>query len=125
MVEYRAYTVGSDGHFMGVKPLVCADDAEAIDKAKRLVNGSDLELWNGKRFVIRLSPKPQKDPKPDTPQSGKNPSTETQPAPGSSVEHRTDNLAPADNLRVHVTRAPISKRKFAATTSLCVRALMP
>ena len=31
--EYRAYTVGSDGRFIGFEPLVCADDPEAIQKA--------------------------------------------------------------------------------------------
>ena len=54
MAEYRAYTVGHDGHFIGFEPLVCADDAEAIDKAKRLVDGHDVELWSGDRLVVRL-----------------------------------------------------------------------
>jgi hypothetical protein len=55
MAEYRAYTVGIDGHFIGFKALVCADDAEAIKKATRLVDGHDIELWSGARFIIRLS----------------------------------------------------------------------
>jgi hypothetical protein len=55
MAEYRAYTVGIDGHFVGYQPLVCADDAEAITEAKRLVDGHDIELWSGPRLVIRLS----------------------------------------------------------------------
>jgi hypothetical protein len=59
MAEYRAYTVGRDGHFVDAEPLVCADDAEAIEKAKRLVDGHDIELWNGARLVIRLSHKPK------------------------------------------------------------------
>ncbi len=59
MAEYRAYTVGRDGNFIGFDSLVCADDAEAIEKAKRLVNGHDVELWNGPRLVIRLSHKPE------------------------------------------------------------------
>jgi hypothetical protein len=54
VAEYRAYTVGHDGHFTGFEPLVCADDAEAIDKAKRLVDGHDVELWSGDRLVVRL-----------------------------------------------------------------------
>jgi hypothetical protein len=55
MAEYRAYTVGIDGHFVGFKALVCVDDAEAINKAKRPVDGHDIELWSGARFIIRLS----------------------------------------------------------------------
>jgi hypothetical protein len=46
VIEYRAYTVGSDGHFVDFRALVCADDAEAIEKTKRLVDGHDIELWN-------------------------------------------------------------------------------
>jgi hypothetical protein len=36
VAEYRAYTVGIDGHFIGFEPLVCADDSQAIDNAKRM-----------------------------------------------------------------------------------------
>jgi hypothetical protein len=57
MGEYRAYTVGPDGHFTGFEPLICGDDTEAIEKAKRLVNGQDVELWSGPRLVIRISHK--------------------------------------------------------------------
>ena len=57
MPEYRAYTVGADEHFVGYEPLVCADDAEAIEKAKRLSHDLPIELWSGARFVIRLEPK--------------------------------------------------------------------
>jgi hypothetical protein len=54
MPEYRAYLVGNDGHFCGSESLVCADDDEAIEKTKRLVDGHDIELWSGARLVIRL-----------------------------------------------------------------------
>ena len=54
MAEYRAYTVGRDGHFIAAKALTCADDAEAIDAAKPLVDGHDIELWSGDRLVTRL-----------------------------------------------------------------------
>jgi hypothetical protein len=47
MAEYRAYTVGFDGHFASFEPLVCHDDAEAIAKARSLVNGCDVEVWSG------------------------------------------------------------------------------
>ena len=55
MAEYRAYTVGDDGHFIGFEPLICTDECDAIEKAKRLVNGCDVELWSGPRFVTRIS----------------------------------------------------------------------
>jgi hypothetical protein len=40
MAEYRAYAVGIDGHFVSFEALVCVDDVEAIDKAKRLIDGA-------------------------------------------------------------------------------------
>jgi hypothetical protein len=55
MVEYRAYTVGSDGRFVGSEAFACADDLEAIEKARRLLDGHDIELWSGPRLVSRLS----------------------------------------------------------------------
>jgi hypothetical protein len=55
VAEYRIYTVGIYGHFIGFEPLVCADDAEATDKAKRLVDGHAVEVWSGQRLVARLS----------------------------------------------------------------------
>ena len=54
MEEYRAYFVGRDGHFNGFEPIVCADDAAAIEKTKRLVNRHGIEIWNGARLVGRL-----------------------------------------------------------------------
>jgi hypothetical protein len=54
VAEYRAYLVGSDGHFIGFEPMICRDDAEAIAQAGRLVDGCDMELWSGERFVVKL-----------------------------------------------------------------------
>jgi hypothetical protein len=56
MEEYRAYFVGRDGHFNGYEPIVCADDAAAIENAKRLVNRHGIEIWNRARLVGRLEP---------------------------------------------------------------------
>ena len=55
MAEYRVFTVGIDEHFLGYEPLVCGDDAEAIEMARRLCDGHDIELWCLERLVIRLS----------------------------------------------------------------------
>ena len=57
MQEYRAYTVGLDGRFLGFEAILCATDAEAIKKARLLVGDRPIELWSGSRFVIRLEPK--------------------------------------------------------------------
>jgi hypothetical protein len=54
--EYSAYFLGVDGHFNGYEPLVCTNDEAAIDTAKRLVNKNGIEIWNGARLVMCLSP---------------------------------------------------------------------
>ena len=50
-MEYRAYVVGEDGHFIRAVQLVCSDDSAARAEAKRLVDGHDIELWQGDRKV--------------------------------------------------------------------------
>jgi hypothetical protein len=44
----RVYTVDGGRHFIGSEPLVCANNAEAIDQA------SAFELWCGELMVLRL-----------------------------------------------------------------------
>ena len=44
MPEYRVYIVGSDGHFRRSIPLECADDDEAMKRARQLADGHDVEL---------------------------------------------------------------------------------
>jgi hypothetical protein len=57
LADYRAYTVGHDGHFIASRVFVCDDDSDAIEWANHLVDGHDIELWNEDRFVIRLERK--------------------------------------------------------------------
>jgi len=59
MAEYRAYLVDTDGHFYDVVPLICVDDAEALEKAKPLAVGHDVELWQLDRKVATLNHKPE------------------------------------------------------------------
>jgi hypothetical protein len=54
-IEYRAYLIGGDGHFTRFRGFTCTNDANAIQWAKQLVDGHDIELWSGKRFVARLA----------------------------------------------------------------------
>jgi hypothetical protein len=57
MAEYQVLIVGPDGDFIGSARLVCDDDAEAIEKANQLLDGHDLQIWNGPRYVRRLKSK--------------------------------------------------------------------
>jgi hypothetical protein len=38
-------------------PLVCGSEDEEIEKAKRLLDDHDIELWSGERFIVRLERK--------------------------------------------------------------------
>lgn len=58
MADYRAYFVGGDGHFYEAVALVCADDAEAIEKARQLVDHREVELWQLDRKVATFKRKP-------------------------------------------------------------------
>jgi hypothetical protein len=55
LAEYRAYLIGDDGHFYDSFPLICADDAEAIEMAKKLVIDRDVELWRLDRKIGTFS----------------------------------------------------------------------
>ena len=57
MPEYRVYVIGSDGHFRSSLELECADDDEAMEQAKMLVDGHDVELWQRARKVARFDHK--------------------------------------------------------------------
>ena len=51
MPDYRAYIVGSDGHFRNVVPLDCENDELAKAAAAQLVDGHDIELWQRDRRI--------------------------------------------------------------------------
>ena len=55
MAEYRAFTVGEDGNRAVSHEMVCREDGEAVARAKRLIDGHDIEVWSGDRLVIRLT----------------------------------------------------------------------
>jgi hypothetical protein len=54
MPDYRLYKI-KNNHIAGV-PVVftCDSDQDAIQQAKKLVDGHDVELWEGPRFVIGI-----------------------------------------------------------------------
>jgi hypothetical protein len=51
--NYRAYVIGYDGHIASFRAFACDSD-DATVWAKQLVDGHDIELWSGDRFVILL-----------------------------------------------------------------------
>jgi hypothetical protein len=59
MHHYRAYVIGQDGHFIRSIDLNCADDGAAIESAKQLIDGHDLELWQRDRRIARFDGRPE------------------------------------------------------------------
>jgi hypothetical protein len=47
MHAYRAYLIGPDGHIVGRIELQCDDDEAAKRRAEQLVDGHNVELWDG------------------------------------------------------------------------------
>ena len=58
MPQYCAYIIGSDGECQNAVPLECADDAVARKKAKQLVDGHHVELWQSARKIATFDHKP-------------------------------------------------------------------
>ena len=51
MPAYRAYIIGPDGHFYESVELDCADDDEALKRARELVSEHGVELWQRSRKI--------------------------------------------------------------------------
>lgn len=49
MEEYRIYIIGPDGHVIGRTDLLCEDEDAAKERARQLLDGYDLEVWQGSR----------------------------------------------------------------------------
>ncbi len=54
VVDYRVYVIGADGRLHRSVLLDCADDAEALEQAKKQLDGHDIELWQLDRKVAML-----------------------------------------------------------------------
>jgi hypothetical protein len=54
MPIYRAYLIEKDDRVHSYKPVDAESDEEALEAAKQLVNGKDVEVWHLDRMVGRL-----------------------------------------------------------------------
>ena len=61
MQEYRAYVLGPDGHITFRHDLRCADYEAAKERAKQLVDGHVIELWQKDCKLARSSRSTSKD----------------------------------------------------------------
>jgi hypothetical protein len=53
--KYRVYFVGRDGHFNGLEPIVCADDAAAIEMQNALLTGMASSFGTVRGLSVGLS----------------------------------------------------------------------
>jgi len=51
---YRAYILDEKGRIRSFRELICADDDEAKQKVAQLLDGHDIEVWQGRRQVFTL-----------------------------------------------------------------------
>ena len=58
MSYYRAYIIGQDGHFQKAVELDSTDYLTAIESAKQLVDGHDVEVWQQDRLIAKLQSEP-------------------------------------------------------------------
>jgi len=62
-LTYRAYVFGPDNHIIQPPKLIEAfGDEQAIETARRMVDGHALEVWDQQRLVIRLEPRTGPEP---------------------------------------------------------------
>jgi hypothetical protein len=58
MPWYRTYIIGRADHFWRAGDIECVDDQEAIQKVRHTMDGRDVEVWERRRFIVRLSTDP-------------------------------------------------------------------
>jgi hypothetical protein len=51
MQDYRAFVMGRDGRILQRHEFLCADEEDAKERAKQMVNGYDVELWHRNRRI--------------------------------------------------------------------------
>ena len=57
MTGYRLYGLDGVNKVASGEWIEADDDQTAIEVAQRMMDGHDCELWQGRRFVIRLKSK--------------------------------------------------------------------
>ena len=56
MPGYYVYIMSNDGHVQNRVNVICADDEEARNRARRLMDGLAVELWLEGRKIAEFKP---------------------------------------------------------------------
>ncbi len=57
MSHYRAYLIAPDGHHIKAVDIECVDDDAAKKRAEQMADGTDVELWEHARRIVRFDSK--------------------------------------------------------------------
>ena len=56
MNGYYAFAIGEDGHVTKRIEIICENDEEAKRRARQLVDGHAIELWQEARMIETFDP---------------------------------------------------------------------
>jgi hypothetical protein len=56
MNGYYAFVIGEDGHVTKRIEIICENDEEAKSRARQLVDGHAIELWQEARMIETFDP---------------------------------------------------------------------
>ena len=56
MREYRVFLLKDGGIAKPSVFFTCTTDQEAVDKARQIAHGLDIEIWEGSRIILRGNP---------------------------------------------------------------------
>ena len=55
MPTYRAFFLDPSNRVtLPAKDISASDDEEAMAQARQFIDGKDIELWDGPRFIVRF-----------------------------------------------------------------------
>lgn len=54
MTGYRLYSLDGANKVVSAEWIEADDDLAAVETAKRMMDGQDCEVWQGKRLIARL-----------------------------------------------------------------------
>mgnify|MGYP001793136936 CR=1 FL=1 len=55
MTYYQAYLIVRDGCFINAIDVICTDDEPAVNRALKMVDGHDVELWHHERKIAKFN----------------------------------------------------------------------
>ena len=56
MLEYKIYRLNAQGKISTPPEVVTSDQEQAVvERARAMVDGCDIEVWQGERLVVHLS----------------------------------------------------------------------